>query len=49
MSHPIDYFRDEVRNGVYIPTAIKQAWALILDVLKEIDMRSERLWENEEL
>ena len=37
MSHEIEFFRDEVRNGFYIPTAIKQAWACILDVLKEID------------
>ncbi len=37
MSHSIDFFRDEVRNGFYIPTAIKQAWASSLDVLSEID------------
>lgn len=37
MSHSIDFFRDEVRNGFYIPTAIKQAWASSLDVLGEID------------
>lgn len=37
MSHSIDFFRDEVRNGFYIPTAIKQAWASCLDVLKEVD------------
>ena len=35
--HGIDFFRDEVRNGFYIPTAIKQAWAAELDVLAEID------------
>ena len=33
----IDFFRDEVRNGFYVPTAIKQAWAATLDILKEID------------
>ena len=37
MNHSIDFFRDEVRNGFYIPTAIKQAWACSLDVLAEID------------
>jgi len=37
MNHTTEFFRDEVRNGFYIPTAIKQAWACILDVLKEID------------
>ena len=37
MGHNIDFFRDEVRNGFYIPTAVKQAWASGLDVLGEID------------
>ena len=37
MTHSIDFFRDEVRNGFYIPTAIKQAWAETLDVLSAID------------
>lgn len=37
MSHSIDFFRDEVRNGFYVPTAVKQAWASCLDVLKEVD------------
>ena len=37
MNHSMDFFRDEVRNGFYIPTAIKQAWACSLDVLAEID------------
>jgi phosphorylcholine metabolism protein LicD len=37
MGHNIDFFRDEVRNGFYIPTVIKQAWASSLDVLGEID------------
>ena len=35
--HKTDYFRDEVRCGFYIPTAIKQAWAAEMDVLSEID------------
>ena len=35
--HNIDFFRDEVRNGFYIPTVIKQAWAMSLDVLAEVD------------
>lgn len=33
----IDFFRDEIRNGFYIPTAIKQFWAAQLDVLAAID------------
>ncbi len=37
MNHSIDYFRDEVRNGFYIPTVVKQAWAMCLDILSEID------------
>lgn len=42
MEHTIDFFRDEVRNGFYIPTAIKQAWAATLDVLAEIDRVCEK-------
>lgn len=37
MNHSIDFFKDEIRNGFYIPTAIKQAWANALDILAEID------------
>lgn len=37
MERSIDFFKDEVRNGFYIPTAIKQAWAAELDVLEVID------------
>ena len=37
MERDIDFFRDEVRNGFYIPTAIKQAWAAELEVLQVID------------
>ena len=37
MKHGIDFFKDEIRNGFYIPTAIKQSWACSLDVLSEID------------
>ena len=35
--HGVDFFRDEIRNGFYIPTAVKQSWAAALDVLSEID------------
>lgn len=42
MAHSIDFFKDEVRNGFYIPTAIKQAWAADLDVLAEIDRICEK-------
>lgn len=37
MDFTVDFFRDEVRNGFYIPTAIKQGWAAGLVVLDEID------------
>ena len=37
MDFTVDFFRDEVRNGFYIPTAIKQGWAASLVVLEEID------------
>ncbi|WP_029232814.1 LicD family protein [Butyrivibrio sp. VCB2006] len=37
MRHGIDFFRDEIRNGFYVPTALKQSWATALDVLAEID------------
>jgi phosphorylcholine metabolism protein LicD len=31
------FLQDEVRSGFYIPTAIKQAWAVQLKILSEID------------
>lgn len=31
------FFRDEVRNGFFIPTAVKQAWAAQLQVLDVIE------------
>lgn len=37
MEYSIDFFRDEVRSGFFIPTVIKQAWAAQLMVLDEID------------
>ncbi len=37
MHHGVDFFRDEIRNGFYIPTAVKQSWAAALDVLTVID------------
>lgn len=42
MNFTVDYFKDEVRNGFYIPTAIKQAWAANLCVLLEIDRICEK-------
>lgn len=42
MRRSIDFFRDEVRNGFYVPTAMKQAWAVSLDILREIDGICER-------
>ncbi len=37
MNHNLDFFRDEIRNGFYISTQVKQSWACDLDVLSEID------------
>ena len=37
MTDGVDFLRDEIRCGFYIPTAIKQAWAELLSVLKVID------------
>lgn len=34
---PASFFRDEYRDGFYVPSAIKQAWAAELRVLSEID------------
>ncbi len=42
MDNSIDFLRDEVRNGFYIPTAIKQAWSATLDVLNKIDSICEK-------
>ena len=35
--YSIDFFRDEIRSGFFIPTTIKQAWAAQLMVLNTID------------
>lgn len=37
MRHDVDFFRDEIRDGFYIPTQVKVFWACCLDVLSEID------------
>lgn len=37
MEFSVDFYKDEVRYGFYIPTVIKQAWAAELMVLAEID------------
>ncbi len=37
MNNTIEFLRDEVRSGFYIPTVIKQVWACQLRVLSEID------------
>lgn len=31
------YFEDEVRDGFYVPSDIKHAWAAQLEVLKDVD------------
>ena len=42
MDFTVDFYRDEVRCGFYIPTAVKQAWAANLTVLSEIDRICEK-------
>lgn len=37
LQFPEEYFEDEVRDGFYIPSMIKRAWATALDVLDEVD------------
>lgn len=37
MKHSLEFFRDEINNGFYVPTQVKIAWATSLDVLSEID------------
>ncbi len=37
MRHGVDFFRDEIKNGFYVPTAVKQSWAAALDVLSVIN------------
>ena len=34
---PDSFYEDEIREGFYVPSAIKQAWGAELTVLKEID------------
>ena len=37
MLYSEEYFEDEVRCGFYIPSMVKRAWAVGLDVLGEVD------------
>ena len=37
LQFPEEYFEDEVRDGFYVPSMIKRAWATELDVLDEVD------------
>ena len=37
LQFPDSYFEDEVRDGFYVPSMIKRAWATALDVLCEVD------------
>lgn len=37
LQFPQDFFEEEVRDGFYVPSAIKQAWGAQLEVLYEID------------
>ena len=37
LQFPEKYFEDEVRDGFYVPSMIKRAWATELDVLNEVD------------
>ena len=37
LQFPDSYFEDEVRDGFYVPSMIKRAWATAMDVLCEVD------------
>lgn len=37
LQFPEEYFEDEVRDGFYVPSMIKRAWATELDVLDAVD------------
>ena len=37
LQFPDGYFEDEIRDGFYVPSMIKRAWATELDVLCEVD------------
>lgn len=37
MELPRDYYEDEIRDGFYVPSIMKRAWAATLEVLKEVD------------
>lgn len=37
MQFPNSYFEDEVRNGFYVPSLMKRAWAAQLEILEDID------------
>jgi len=37
INFPIDFFRDEVKSGFFIPTIVKQAWTAQLIILEIID------------
>ena len=36
MQFPDSFFEDEVRNGFFVPSLMKRAWAAQLEVLEEI-------------
>jgi len=42
MNTELEFLKDEVRYGFYVPTAVKMAWLAELKVLKEIDRICER-------
>lgn len=37
MQFPEEYFEDEIREGFFVPSMIKRAWAAELEVLEQID------------
>ena len=37
MELPKKFYEDEVRDGFYVPAQVKQAWAISLEVVSEID------------
>ena len=36
MQFPDSYFEDEVRDGFYIPSLMKRAWAAQMEVLEDV-------------
>ena len=42
MNIPNSFFEDQVREGFYVPSMIKRAWAAEMEVLSEVDRVCEK-------